>query len=214
MAVHPEVVLLADDVRALAGSGAARVILGIAGAPGSGKSTLSDLLIEALAPDAVLVGMDGFHLAAAELERLGRTARKGAPDTFDVHGYVALLRRLRARDEPVVYTPRFDRALEEPIGSAIPVRQNVPIVITEGNYLLLDEPGWRDVPTVLDACWFVEPPEALRLERLVARHVSYGRTPDQARDRSHGSDQRNARLIAGTRARADRIVSPPPLVLD
>src|SRR2546423_8559252 len=117
--------------------GAGRRILGITGAPGAGKSTLARRLVDALSGAAVLVGMDGFHLAQAELERLGRAQRKGAPDTFDGHGYLALLRRLRAAPAGVtVYAPRFDRELEEPISGAIPVPADLPLVITEGNYLL------------------------------------------------------------------------------
>ena len=119
---------------------ARRALLGLTGAPGAGKSTLAELLVAELGGDAMLVGLDGFHLADDELRRLGRWECKGALDTFDAAGYVHLLRRLRARDEPVVYAPRFDRSLEESIGSAVPVPAEVPLIVTEGNYLLVD-PG-------------------------------------------------------------------------
>lgn len=188
-----------------------RVLLGIAGSPGSGKSTLGQLLVDGLAGEAVLVGMDGYHLAQEELARLGNAERKGAPDTFDVLGYAQLLTRLRSRLEPVVYAPRFNRDLEEPIGSAVPVTQDVPIVITEGNYLLLDSPGWSTVAELLDACWFVDPGEQVRLDRLVARHIGHGRSPEAARERSYGTDQRNADLVARSRARASRVVRVPTL---
>src|SRR5947209_15380641 len=126
--------------------GAARRILGITGAPGSGKSTLAQRLVSALDGTAVLIGMDGYHLAQAELERLGRAERKGAPDTFDAAGYVALLARLRAHDpDEVVYAPEFRREIEEPIACAVPVPPATPLVITEGNYLLLTEPPWSGV---------------------------------------------------------------------
>lgn len=184
-----------------------RRLLGITGAPGAGKSWLAEALERALAPDAVLVGMDGFHLAQTELDRLGRRERKGAPDTFDAAGYAALLRRLRAADEPVVYAPRFDRALEEPIGSAVPVPVAVPLVITEGNYLLVDDPAWGSVRGLLDACWYVDPGEDDRLRWLVARHVFYGRSVDEASGRAYGSDDRNAAVVTATRHRADRVIA-------
>jgi pantothenate kinase len=200
-----EVADMVGWVRALGGPGK-RVILGLAGAPGSGKSTLGQLLAERLGAEAVLVGMDGFHLAQEELTRLGNAERKGAPDTFDVLGYVNLLRRLRSRQERVVYVPCFNRDLEEPIAGAVPVPRELPFVITEGNYLLLDSPEWSQVSGLLDECWFVDPGEELRLDRLVARHIRHGRSPEQARERSYGSDQRNAELIALSRARASRVI--------
>lgn len=203
---------LLDDVRARAVPGR-RFLLGIAGAPGSGKSTLGSMLAEALGDLAVLVGMDGFHLAQEELERQGSTGRKGAPDTFDASGYVNLLRRLRDQDEDVVYAPRFRRDLEEPIACAVPVRREVPVVVTEGNYLLVRDGGWQDVHPLLDECWFVDPGEGVRLERLVARHRAHGRTNDQARERSYGSDQINAMLVASTRPHADRVIRLPTIAV-
>jgi pantothenate kinase len=208
--VTPEIEEMVGWVRGL-GSPGRRVIVGLTGAPGSGKSTLGQVLTARLGGDAVLVGMDGFHLAQEELARLGRTERKGAPDTFDAPGYVNLLRRLRSRNEPIVYAPRFDRDLEEPIAGAVPVRRDLPFVITEGNYLLLDAPEWSQVPELLDECWFVDPGEQLRLARLVARHLRHGRSLAQARERSYGSDQRNAELIGLGRSRASRVVRVPAL---
>lgn len=181
-----------------------RRLLGITGAPAAGKSTLAGSVTAALAPQAVLVPMDGFHLAATQLRRLGRLDRKGAPDTFDAAGYLALLRRLRDRTEDVVYAPEFRREIEEPIAGAIAVPRNVPLVITEGNYLL----HWRDVRALLDEVWFVDLDEPTRLARLVERHMAYGRTRAEAERRAHGSDQRNAELIMATRAGADLIVGP------
>jgi len=181
-----------------------RVLLGITGAPGAGKSTLAAWIGEALGQQAVVVAMDGFHLAQAELVRLGRAERKGAPDTFDAGGYVAMLRRLRQADEPVVYAPVFRRDLEEPIGSAVAVHRDVSLVVTEGNYLLLD--GWEPVAELLDECWFVEVDEVVRVDRLVARHVAHGKTPEAARAWAMGSDQQNAKRIAATRDRATAIV--------
>ena len=117
-----------------------RALLGLVGPPGSGKSTLAAALQAEFASVAQVVPMDGFHLANVELERLGRRARKGAPDTFDSGGYVALLKRLLAQqDDEIVYAPEFRREIEEPIANAIPVFSRTQLVITEGNYLLLEE---------------------------------------------------------------------------
>jgi pantothenate kinase len=203
--VDATIAQLAERARRLAADGERR-ILGITGAPGSGKSTIAAALVDALAPAALLVGMDGFHLANRELERLGRRDRKGAVDTFDADGYVALLRRLRDPGERLVYAPDFRREIEEPIACAVPVPAEVPLVVTEGNYLLVDSGPWSAVAELLDEAWYLEPPDAVRVERLVARHVAYGKPPDVAREWSLGTDQRNAELVAGTRRRADLIV--------
>ena len=150
--------------------------------------------------------MDGFHVANAELTRRGLRHRKGAPETFDVGGFVALLRRLRTADEEVVYAPAFDRSLEESIGSAVPIAREVRLIITEGNYLLVQDGGWASVATFLDESWYVELDEPTRLQRLIARHVAYGKTPREALDWATGSDAANAAIVSATRATATRIV--------
>ena len=188
-----------------------RHFLGITGAPGSGKSTLAETLAAALGEQAILVGMDGFHLSNEELHRLDRHPRKGAPDTFDAAGYVSLLRRLQARQEPIVYAPRFDRSLEESIGSAVPVPADIPLIITEGNYLLLDGPLWSPVRHILDEIWFVEPGTETRMDRLIARHMVFGRSRQEAVERSYGSDERNAEVINASKTRATRVIQVPPL---
>ncbi|MEV7972481.1 nucleoside/nucleotide kinase family protein [Cellulomonas sp. NPDC089187] len=182
-----------------------RRILGLAGAPGAGKSTLSAALLAAFPGQCVVVPMDGFHLAQSELERLGRADRKGAPDTFDAAGYVALLRRLRAAQD-TVYAPEYRRDLHNAVAGAIPVPAQVPLVITEGNYLLLDHHGFGPVRALLDECWFVDLDEAVRLERLTRRHIDTGKDPEAARRWALGPDQRNAELVTGTAALADRVV--------
>jgi pantothenate kinase len=207
---------LVDAAAAMAG-GPGRQILGIAGAPGAGKSVLAQQLTDLLVVRGyrvALVGMDGFHLAGAELNRLGRTDRKGAPDTFDVDGYIALLGRLRrpaGGTGEVVYAPVFDRSIEDPIGSAVPVAAEINLVVTEGNYLLHKDGPWPGVRALLDACWYVELDEQVRIERLIARHIQFGRSRKDAVERAEGSDLHNAHLVARSKVRADRVVVVPEL---
>jgi pantothenate kinase len=200
---------LVKRARALAETGERRV-LGITGAPGAGKGTVATRVLDALGPAAVLVPMDGFHLANAELERLGRRDRKGAPDTFDAAGYVSLLRRIREGGPETVYAPEFRREIEESFAGAIPIEPDVPLVITEGNYLLLDSPPWSDIRGLLDEAWFLEPDRDIRIQRLIDRHVRYGKAPEQAREWVFRSDERNAGLIAPSRARADLVIDGDP----
>ena len=194
-----------ERARALAARGP-RTLLGITGPPGAGKSTLAAAVAGALGDRAVVVGMDGFHLAQAELVRLGRHERKGAIDTFDGAGYVALLRRLRDASEPVVHAPEFRREIEEPINAAVAVPRDVPLVITEGNYLLVDEGPWAHVRGLLDEAWYVVQDEETRVRLLIARHVAFGKPPEYAREWVLSSDERNAALVAATRDRADVLV--------
>ena len=161
--------------------------------------------MEALAGAALLVPMDGFHLADPELERLGRCDRKGAPDTFDAAGYVHLLRRLRERTDDVVYAPVFVRAQEQAVAGALAVPREVPLVVTEGNYLLVGS-GFAPVRGLLDETWFLDVDPVLRRQRLVARHVQHGRTPEQAERWVARSDDANAVLVEATRDRADLVV--------
>jgi pantothenate kinase len=197
---------LIERARALAAPGSRR-ILGIAGAPGAGKSTLAALVTARLGGRAVQVPMDGLHLADAELTRLGRRMRKGAPDTFDSFGYLALLRRLRTpAPGEIVYAPAFERTIEQPIAGSIPVDPSVSLVVTEGNYLLLDDPPWHQVRNLVDETWFVEIDDAVRVGRLIRRHIEFGKTPEQAAEWVQRLDEQNARLVAATRDRADLIV--------
>jgi len=186
-----------------------RHMLGITGAPGAGKSTVAEQLVAELGPDAaVLVPMDGYHLANEVLLALGRRDRKGAHDTFDDGGYARLLAALRTQgaDDPVVYAPRFRREIEEPIGSAIAVPATTPLVITEGNYLLLDFAAWPAARACLDEVWFLAPDTDTRHQRLVRRHEAYGKSPAEAQRWTLGSDERNAQLIESTAGRADRVL--------
>ena len=185
-------------------AGGGRKILGIVGPPGSGKSTLAAALLKLLGDAAVAVPMDGYHLANVELARLGRASRKGAEDTFDSAGYVALLRRLRTQaSDEIVYAPEFRREIEEPIANAIPVFAQTQLVITEGNYLLLDHGHWSAVKGLLDEVWYVEVDPVLRRERLVKRHMRFGRSLEAAQDWVANTDEPNALRIDATKSRAD-----------
>ncbi|MDH6213948.1 nucleoside/nucleotide kinase family protein [Streptomyces pseudovenezuelae] len=196
--------------RALLPGNRPRALLGIAGSPGSGKTTLAERLVRELngagEPWAAHVPMDGFHLADVELDRLGRRGRKGAPDTFDAAGYAALLRRLREETDEIVYAPGFERVLEQPIAGAIPVPPGIRLVVTEGNYLLLGTGSWARVRAALDEVWFCEIDEQERIRRLVARHEEFGKDHATAVAWVSGTDQRNADLVATTRDRADLVV--------
>ncbi|MGA9870508.1 MAG: nucleoside/nucleotide kinase family protein [Rhodococcus sp. (in: high G+C Gram-positive bacteria)] len=194
--------------RTLAAVGERR-ILGIAGAPGAGKSTLAEYLVASLGPEvAVLVPMDGFHLSNEVLRDLGRHGSKGAHDTFDDGGYARLLQTIRSQrpGDPVVYAPKFRRDIEESIGSAIPVRSTVPLVITEGNYLLLKSDVWSAARASVDEVWFLDLPAEERRIRLVRRHERYGKSSEEASFWAAGSDERNAEVVAATAGRADRVV--------
>ena len=180
-----------------------RQILGIVGAPGAGKSTLVAQIVEQFGSQVVVLPMDGFHLADAELRRLGRDQRKGAPDTFDAAGFVSLLSRVRHQTDEVIYAPEFDRSLEAAIAGSIAIAPETPLVIVEGNYLLLQTGEWQHVRPLLDVSWYVDVDEALRVSRLIERHVQFGRTPEAARAWVMMSDEPNARLIEECKPLAD-----------
>ena len=202
--------LLARDAIALA-SDSARAILGVAGSPGAGKSTLVDALLAGIraakGDDWVAhVPMDGFHLADAQLDRIGARDRKGAPETFDAAGYAHVLERIKQEVDEPVYVPGFDRVLEQPLAAALVVLPSARLVVTEGNYVLLDDPQWVRARRAMDAVWFVTSDEALRVDRLVARHIQFGKTPEEARAWVAATDQRNAELVAPTVGSADRVI--------
>lgn len=193
------------------GAEARRVLIGIAGSPGAGKSTLALALVESLVArgkvEAAYLPMDGFHLANATLDRLGRRHRKGAIDTFDGWGFVALLERLRSETDHTVYAPNFERGIDEPVAGEIAIEPSAQVVIVEGNYLLCDAEPWRRIRELLDEAWFCEAPEIERRSRLIARHVAGGRTRAEAEAYARDVDGVNARLIEPTRVHADLMVS-------
>lgn len=183
-----------------------RRILGIVGPPGAGKSTLAQQLAKACGDRAVVIPMDGFHLANAELKRLQRAERKGAEDTFDSAGYVALLRRLKAhRPGETIYAPDYHRDLEEAIAGSIAVNSDTPLIIAEGNYLLLQKGPWAALRALLDEVWYIDVDSELRQSRLLARHIQFGRSEQDARQWVAQTDEPNARMIEATASRADLI---------
>lgn len=191
-----------------------RVILALAGPPAAGKSTLAQALVAGVnsrlgADTAAYVPLDGFHLSNLQLARLGFTDRKGAAFTFDVHGYLALLRRLLSETAISIYVPDYDRTLHEPIAARHVVSPRVRLIVTEGNYLAGPQDGWREVSDLAEELWFVEAPEAVRDARLVRRQMDGGRSLAQARDWVEFNDRLNADLVAPDRARCDRIITVP-----
>ena len=210
---NPPVLFLppADTVQRMAGllATGARKVIGIVAPPGAGKSTLAQNLVAHFAPHSQYLPMDGFHLAQAQLERLDRSQRKGVPDTFDSAGYVALLQRIRqqTRGDSTVYAPDFRRAIEEPIAGAIAIEAHIPLVITEGNYLLLEDDGWAGARALLDEVWYLEVEPEVRHERLLTRHMQFGRSRAQALEWMAQTDEPNAKRIAASRHQADWVIS-------
>lgn len=204
---------LADRVRELvAASDGRRVLLGLCGAPGSGKSTLARRLVGRLAGDgvpAVRVPMDGFHLADVALVERGLLQRKGAIETFDAHGYLALLRRLRSETGHDVLAPGFERDLEQPLAAAVTVAPPHRVVVTEGNYLLDDTDPWPTVRAELDAVWFIDLDQRRRRARLVERHVKHGKSREAAQAWVDDVDEPNARRVLARRDAADLVVPSP-----
>ena len=197
---------LIDRAAQLANSG--REILGITGAPGAGKSTIAREIISKLGKErAALAPMDGFHLSNSTLVAEGKIDRKGAIDTFDVDGYVNMLERLKRANEEVVHAPDYYRTFEESIGSAIPINRGIPLVITEGNYLLSSQGTWVKVRELLDQCWFIDLAEDIRIDRLIKRHIEVGKSPADAELWSRGSDQKNAEQILALREAADLVIT-------
>jgi pantothenate kinase len=202
-----DITALAAGARALPADGR-RAVLGLAGPPGAGKSTLARALVEALGDVAAYVPLDGFHLSNAQLDRLGLRSRKGSEPSFDVWGYAALLRRLAGDAAREVYVPDFDRTLDEPVAARHRVAPSARLIVTEGNYLACDLPGWREARAGMDQVWYVDAPPEVRDTRLMARHTGHGRTAAAARAWVDTNDRPNAELVEASRTRCDRTVRP------
>ena len=185
-----------------------RVLIGIIGKPGAGKSTLSKFLMSKLAKELVtVVPMDGYHLSNKVLKDLKRADRKGAPDTFDVAGFISLVKRIRSEQTQNIYYPIFDRAIEESIAAQGVVTSATKVVIIEGNYLLHDEGGWEVINDLLDESWMVDVDDDKRISRLISRHIAYGKDPEAAKAWAKGTDEVNAKLIERGRTRAEYVVA-------
>jgi pantothenate kinase len=192
-----------------------RVVLGLTGPPGAGKSTLAGFIVNYACarmgdPWAAYFPMDGYHLSNAQLKRLGLENRKGAPNTFDVDGYAAMLSRLKEDSEENIYVPEYDRTLHEPIAARLVVPAAARLVVTEGNYLALDDPHWRKARRFIDHLWYVDAADSLREERLVARQISGGRPEHAAREWVELNDRPNSELVKRSKANSDRTITPVP----
>lgn len=182
-----------------------RIVVGIVGPPAAGKSTIAAKLVQLLGPSSIAVGTDGFHLPQVTLVKLGRRERMGAPDTFDVDGFVSTLARIRNDGTPVS-VPGFDRGVEEPVPGAITITPSFRKIVVEGNYLLSEFGGWERVAPLIDLSFFVRVEHDIRVPRLIARHIEFGKTPDAAAAWAAGPDADNARLIGATADRADHLI--------
>jgi pantothenate kinase len=203
----PNIQAAVERIQSLINSTSDRILIGIAGKPGAGKSTLSQKLLELMNSENIAVlSMDGFHLSNKVLATLGRADRKGAPDTFDVASFVSLLRRIRSERDSHIYFPIFDRKIEESIAAQGEINSETKLVLVEGNYLLHYEDGWQNVANILDEIWYIELDDELRIERLIARHMAFGKNETAAKQWACGSDERNADLIALGAKRANYVI--------
>ncbi|MEI8067198.1 MAG: nucleoside/nucleotide kinase family protein [Actinomycetes bacterium] len=200
------------QVNELINSTSARALIGIVGKPGAGKSTIVETIKSHFPQNVIsIVSMDGFHLSNEILEATGKRERKGAPDTFDQEGFIALLTHLKTGGEDIHF-PIFHREIEAAIADEGMVPKEVKIVLVEGNYLLSTEFGWEGVRDLLSASYFLELEDSVRLERLIARHIKHGKSPEAARAWSLGSDESNARFINSTRHLATAAINLNPAI--
>lgn len=195
---------MAEQIAGTLGPASQRRIVAVAGAPGSGKSTLAAALVERLGDSASLVPMDGFHLDNAILTRHGMLSRKGAPETFDLGGFSSMVARLSAGE--YVVAPAFDRTRDISINCVREVPEDLSTVVVEGNYLLLDEPGWRDLSKYWDISIFIDVAEAVLEDRLIQRWRDHGLDEDAAKRRALENDIPNAKRILNARLPADHVV--------
>jgi len=183
-----------------------RYIVAIAGPPGAGKSTLAIDLAKKL-PSSEVLQMDGFHYDNAVLDKLGLRSRKGAPETFDYEGFAAILKRIRA-SEPNIAIPVFDRTIDLARAGAAIIRQGTKIILTEGNYLLLDELPWTGLADYFDLTVFLDVPRPELQRRLIQRWLDLGRTRDQAEYWVTSNDMPNVDRVLKARRKADFSFNP------
>ena len=199
--------LLFEQIQSLLQDPNPRSIIGIVGKPGAGKSTVASEIEKRFDSSQVsVIPMDGYHLSNKVLKDLKRADRKGAPDTFDVAGFISLVKRIRSEQTQNIYYPIFDRAIEESIAAQGVVTSATKVVIIEGNYLLHDDGGWEVCNDLLDESWMVDVDDDKRIARLISRHIAYGKEPEAAKAWAKGTDEANAQLIERGRSRADFVV--------
>ena len=199
--------LLFEQIQTLLDSQSARSLIGIVGKPGAGKSTVVEEIEKRYKPNEVsIIPMDGFHLSNEELIELGRRDRKGAPDTFDVEGFISLIKKVKHESQVDHKFPIFHREIEASVSDEGAVPKESKVVVIEGNYLFSEDHNWSGVFPLLDHTWFIEIDDEVRIERLIARHIRYGKTPEEAENWSRGSDETNARFIELTAHRASNII--------
>ena len=196
--------LLVEQIQSLLAGQSPRTLIGIVGKPGAGKSTVVEEIQKRFDVNEVsIIPMDGFHLSNEELITLGRRERKGAPDTFDVEGFTSSLRRVKLNYQSEHKFPIFHREIEASIADEGIVPKESKVIVIEGNYLFSEDHNWSGVFPLLDHTWFIEIDDEVRIERLIARHIRYGKTPEEAEAWSRGSDETNARFIGLTAHRAE-----------
>ena len=202
--------LLFQQIQSILDGQNPRTLIGIVGKPGAGKSTVVEEIAKRFDPNSVsIIPMDGFHLSNEELIKLGRRDRKGAPDTFDVEAFNSLIKKVNLNGNVNNEFPIFHREIEASIENEGIVPKESRVVVIEGNYLFSSDHNWDGIFQMLDHTWFIEIDDEVRIERLIARHIRYGKTPKEAEAWSRGSDETNARFIGLTANRAENRINLP-----
>ena len=199
--------LLFDQIQSLLQSASPRTIIGIVGKPGAGKSTVVSEIEKRFDPSEVcVIPMDGYHLSNETLIEIGRRDRKGAPDTFATQEFISLIRKVKNDHTSEHRFPIFHREIEASKKDEGIVPIGAKVIVIEGNYLFSEEHNWNGVFPLLDHTWFIEIDNEVRMQRLIARHVKYGKTPEEAEYWSRGSDEANAQYIELTAHRAASVI--------
>lgn len=184
-----------------------RIIIGIVGKPGSGKSTIALEIQRQLNSELVaIVPMDSFHMSNKILKAKNLLHCKGAPNTFDVEGFFQLLTRIREDDSHPIYYPIFHREIEESINGEGVISGDARVILVEGNYLLSKSEGWEKFQPIFDYIYFIQIPEKVRIQRLISRHVEFGKSLNEASEWALGSDEINAQFIEQTAHLADDVL--------